>query len=48
MTRAVEPQHRSLAEAEMVPIRHQKVIDAVDVRVDTPRRDFVQQRLPQM
>ena len=46
--RPVEPHHRALAEAEVMPVRHQEVVDAVHVGVDAPRRDFVQQRLPQV
>ena len=46
--RAVEPDHLSLAKPEVMPVRHQEVIDAVHVGIDAPGRDFVQQRLPQM
>ena len=46
--RAVEPHDRALAEAEVMPVRHQEVIDTVHVGIDPPRRDFMQQRLPQV
>jgi len=45
---AVEPVHHALAKTEVVPVRHQHVIDVVDVGVHAPRSNFVQQRLPKM
>ena len=48
MPRAVQAGHGSLPEPEVMPVREREIIDAVNVGIQTPGRDFVQQRLPQM
>ena len=45
---AVEAHHLALPKPEVVPVRHQEVVDVVHVGIDASRRDFVQQRFPQM
>ena len=46
--RAIEPGEGAEAEAEVMPVRDQEVIEAVEVGVHAPRRDFMQQRFPQV
>ena len=48
MLRPVEAGHRALAKAEVMPIRQRKIVDPMHISVHPPRRDLVQQRLPQM
>ena len=48
VARAVEPGDRPEPEPEVVPIGDQEVVDAVQIGIHAPRRDLVQQRLPQM
>ena len=44
--RAIEPRDGSDAEPEIVPVRHQEVVGRVQVGVEPPGSDLVQERLP--
>ena len=46
--RTVEAGDGTLSEAEVMPVRERQIVDAVDICIHASRRDFVQQRLPQM
>ena len=48
MPRAVQAGDGPLPEPEVMPVRERKIIDAVDVGIQAPGRDFMQQRFPQM
>ncbi len=48
LPRAVEPDHLADPVAEMVPVGLREIIELVLAKVHAPRRDLVQQRLPEM